>query len=29
MNKIVTINRQFSSGGREVAKRLADRLSFA
>ncbi len=29
MNKIITINRQFSSGGREVAKRLADALSFA
>lgn len=29
MSRIITINRQFSSGGREVAKRLADKLSFA
>lgn len=28
MNSIVTINRQFGSGGREVAKRLADKLNF-
>lgn len=26
MNKIVTISREFGSGGREVAKRLADEL---
>ncbi len=29
MNKIITINRQFGSGGREVAKRLADALQIA
>ncbi len=29
MNKIITINRQFGSGGREVGKRLADELSIA
>ncbi len=29
MNKIITINRQFGSGGREVGKRLADVLAFA
>ena len=26
MNKIVTISREFGSGGREVGKRLADEL---
>lgn len=29
MNKIITINRQFSSGGREVAKRLSDALNIS
>lgn len=29
MNKIITISRQFSSGGREVGKRLAEALNFA
>ncbi len=29
MNKIVTISREFGSGGREVAKRLADELGYA
>lgn len=29
MNKIITISRQFSSGGREVGKRLAETLNFA
>ncbi len=29
MKKVITINRQFSSGGREVAKRLADTLNLA
>ncbi len=29
MNKIITINRQFGSGGREVGKRLADELQIA
>ncbi len=28
MNQIITISRQFSSGGREVAKRLADALEY-
>lgn len=28
MNKIVTISREFGSGGREVGKRLADELGF-
>ncbi len=28
-NRIITINRQFGSGGREVGKRLADKLEFA
>ena len=27
--KIITVNREFGSGGREVAKRLADELGFA
>lgn len=29
MNNIITISRSFGSGGREVAKRLADELNFA
>lgn len=29
MNKIITISREFSSGGREVGKRLAETLKFA
>ena len=29
MNKIITVGRQFGSGGRELAKRLADRLQIA
>lgn len=29
MNKIITISREFGSGGREVGKRLADNLGFA
>lgn len=29
MNKIITIGREFGSGGREVGKRLADELGFA
>ncbi len=29
MNTIITIGRQFSSGGREIGKRLADTLNFA
>lgn len=29
MNKIVTISREFGSGGRELGKRLADSLDFA
>lgn len=29
MNKIVTISREFGSGGREIGKRLADELGFA
>lgn len=28
MNKIITINREFGSGGRELAKRLAQKLGF-
>lgn len=28
MNKIVTISREFGSGGREIGKRLADKLGF-
>ena len=27
MNKIVTISREFGSGGREIGKRLADKLN--
>ena len=29
MNKIVTISREFGSGGREIGKRLADELNYA
>ncbi len=29
MNKIVTISREFGSGGREIGKRLADELGFS
>ncbi len=29
MNKIITISREFGSGGREIGKRLADRLGLA
>ena len=29
MNKIITISREFGSGGREIAKRLADELGYA
>ena len=29
MNKIITISREFGSGGKEVAKRLADKLGYA
>lgn len=29
MNKIITISREFGSGGRELGKRLADSLNFA
>lgn len=29
MNKIITISREFGSGGREIGKRLADELDFA
>lgn len=29
MNKVITISREFSSGGREFARRLADKLNFA
>lgn len=29
MNRIVTISREFGSGGREIGKRLADELGFA
>lgn len=29
MNKIITISREFGSGGREIAKRLADKLGYA
>lgn len=28
MNKIITISREFGSGGREIGKRLADKLGF-
>ena len=29
MNKIITISREFGSGGREIGKRLADELDFS
>lgn len=29
MNKIITISREFESGGREIGKRLSDELGFA
>lgn len=29
MNKIITISREFGSGGKEIAKRLADKLGYA
>lgn len=29
MNKIITISREFASGGREIGKRLADELGYA
>ncbi len=29
MNKIITISREFGSGGREIGKRLAEKLNFA
>ena len=29
MNKVITISREFSSGGREFARRLADKLNYA
>ncbi len=29
MSKIITVSREFGSGGREIGKRLADELSFA
>lgn len=29
MNKVITVSREFGSGGREFARRLADKLSFA
>ncbi len=29
MNKIITISREFGSGGREIGKRLADKLGYA
>ena len=29
MNKVITISREFGSGGREFARRLADKLNFA
>ena len=29
MNKIITVSREFGSGGREIAKRLADELGYA
>ena len=29
MNKIITISREFGSGGREIGKRLADRLEYS
>ena len=29
MNKVITVSREFGSGGREFARRLADKLGFA
>ena len=29
MNKIITISREFGSGGKEIGKRLADRLGYS
>lgn len=29
MNKIITISREFGSGGKEIGKRLADALGYA
>ena len=29
MNRIITISREFGSGGREIGKRLADELNFS
>ena len=29
MNKVITVSREFGSGGREFARRLADKLNFA
>lgn len=29
MNKIITISREFGSGGKEIGKRLADELGYA
>ena len=29
MNKIITVSREFGSGGRELGKRLAEELGFA
>ena len=29
MNKIITISREFGSGGKEIGKRLADKLGYA
>ena len=29
MNKIITISREFESGGREIGKRLADELGYS
>lgn len=29
MNKIITIGREFGSGGRELGKRLAEQLGYA
>ena len=29
MNRIITIGREFGSGGREIGRRLSDRLGFA
>ena len=29
MNKIITISRKFGSGGKEIGKRLADKLGYS